>query len=205
MEQQVVLGEGDEAMVVNCEKVWSEVSNYIDGEVDPVLRSAIEEHVRGCKDCTAVLEGTRNVVQLYGDERMFEVPLGFGHRLHRRLDATAHPTRRTFFGWMVAAAAAVLVTGGFEIARSASSLRPALRSAHAKPGHGVPPDMMVLVYPDGKTFHRAGCPFILDKTHLVTMAARDAERIGYVPCTRCMKKYLDETAELRSEAGQNRA
>jgi hypothetical protein len=191
-------------MVVNCEQVWREVSNYIDGELDPVLRSALEEHVRGCRRCAAVLEGTRNVVQLYGDERMLEVPLGFGHRLHRRLDETMHPTRRTFLGWMVAAAAAVLVAGGFEVVRSASSIRPTLRSAHAQPGHGVPPGLMVLVYPHGKTFHQAGCPYILDKTHLVSMLARDAERVGYVPCTRCMKKYLDETAGLRSEAGQSR-
>jgi anti-sigma factor RsiW len=191
-------------MAVNCEKVWSQVSNYIDGEVDPALRSAIEEHVRGCKHCTAVLEGTRNVVQLYGDERMLEVPLGFGHRLHRRLDDTMHPTRRSFFGWMVAAAAGVLVAGSFEVARS-FSLRPAVRSAHAQPGRGVPPDMMVLVYPDGKTFHRAGCTYILDKKHLISIAARDAERAGYVPCTRCMKKYLDETAMSIQPAGQSRA
>src|SRR5208337_2457719 len=62
-------------MVVNCEEVWREVSNYLDGEVEPGLRAAMEEHVRGCKRCTAVLDGTRNVIQLYGDERMLEVPL----------------------------------------------------------------------------------------------------------------------------------
>ena len=191
-------------MVVNCDRVWSEVSNYIDGEVDPALRSAIEEHVRGCKHCTAVLEGTRNVVQLYGDERMLEVPLGFGHRLHRRLDGSMHPTRRSFFGWMVAAAAGVLAAGSFEVARSVS-LRPAVRSAHAQPGRGVPPEMMVLVYPGGKTFHRAGCPYILDKKRLISVAARDAQRAGYVPCTRCMKKYLDETATSIHAARQSRA
>ena len=190
-------------MVVNCEKVWNEVSNYIDGDVDPKLRSAIEEHLRGCKRCAAVFEGTRNVVHLYGDERMLELPLGFGHRLQRRLDDTIYPTRRSFFGWMVAAAAGVLVVGSFEVARSLS-LRPAMRSAHAQPGRGVPPDMLVLVYPDGKTFHRAGCTYILDKKHLISIAARDAERAGYVPCTRCMKKYLTETARLIPPAGEER-
>ncbi len=69
-------------MVVTCEEVWREISNYLEGDVEPSLRLALEEHVRGCKRCAAVLEGTRNVVQLYGDERMFEVPLGFSHRLH---------------------------------------------------------------------------------------------------------------------------
>ena len=28
-------------MVVNCEHVWSEISNYVDGEVDPALRAAM--------------------------------------------------------------------------------------------------------------------------------------------------------------------
>src|SRR5260370_19883530 len=126
-------------MVVNWEEVWREVSNYLEGDVDPALRSAIEEHVRGCKGCTAVLDGTRNVVQLFGDERMIEVPLGFSHRMQRRLKENMYPERRTFLGWMVAAAAAVLVVGGFEVARS-FSLTHQLRSEHAQPGSGVPPD-----------------------------------------------------------------
>ena len=190
-------------MVVNCERVWSELSNYIDGEVDRNLRSAIDEHLRACKRCVAVFEGTRNVVQLYGDEQMLQVPLGFGHRLHRKLDDAMHPTRRSCIGWMVAAAAGVLVVGSFEFARSLS-LRPAVRSAHAQPGRAIPPGMMVLVYPDGKTFHRAGCAYILDKKNLIRIAVRDAERAGYAPCTRCMKKYLTETAMLIPPAGEVR-
>ena len=85
-------------MVVNCEEVWREISNYLDGEVDAGLRSAMDEHIRGCQRCSAVLAGTRNIVELYGDERMVEVPLGFSYRLQRRLDENTHPSRRTFFG-----------------------------------------------------------------------------------------------------------
>jgi hypothetical protein len=176
-------------MVVKCEEVWREVSNYVDGDVSPDLRAAIDEHVRGCKGCTAVLDGTRNVVQLYGDERMLEVPLGFSHRLHRRLEGNMSGNRRTFLGWMVAAAAGVLVVGAFEAARSSSGSRN-LRSEHAQPGAGVPPDMMVLVTSEGKTFHVAGCTFIHDKAHVRTMVAREAEREGYAPCMRCLKQYL---------------
>jgi hypothetical protein len=177
-------------MVVNCEEVWREISNYLEGEVDAKLRSAMEEHIRGCQRCTSVLDGTRNVVQLYGDERMVEVPLGFSHRLHRRLEETMPGSRRGFLGWMVAAAAAVLVAGSFEVARSSVFSRPALRSDHAQPGTGVPPDMMVVVSAEGKTFHAAGCPFIHDKAHIQTVQAREALREGYAPCVRCMKKYL---------------
>ena len=181
-------------MAVNCEKVWLEVSNYLDGEVSPELRRAIEEHVHGCKRCTAVVDGTRNVIQLYGDERMLEVPLGFGKRLERNLNENmrgpALPNRRGFLGWMVAAAAGLLVVGGIEATRTSRSTNSALRSQLAHPGVGVPPEMMVIVATDGKTFHVAGCPFLHDKTNLRVIQAKEAMREGYTPCIRCMKKYL---------------
>jgi len=170
--------------------MWREISNYLEGEVDPSLRAAMEEHLRGCKHCTAVLDGTRNVVQLYGDERMFEVPLGFSHRLHRRLEKNMPGNRRSFLGWMVAAAAAVLVAGSFAVGRSSVFSHPELRSEHAQPGAGVPPAMLVVVSMDGKTFHVPGCPFIHDKPHIQTMVAREALREGYAPCVRCMRRYL---------------
>ncbi len=178
-------------MVVNCEEVWREVSNYLDGEVDPTLRVAIEEHVRGCKRCRAVLDGTRNVIQLYGDERMLEVPLGFSQRLHQRLDENMPSNRRSFLGWMVAAAAAVLVGGTLELARS-SARGLELRSEHARLGTGVPPDMMVVVAEEGKLFHLAACTFIHEKnkTQLRNITAAEASREGYTPCVRCLKKYL---------------
>ncbi len=180
-------------MVVSCEEVWREVSNYLDGEVEPGLRSAMEEHLRGCKHCTAVLDGTRNVLQLYGDERMLEVPLGFSQRLHQRLDENMPGNRRSFLGWMVAAAAAVLVAGSIEVARSSAFRDPELRSEHAQPGAGVPPGMMVVVSEDGKLFHVAGCEFIHGRTKLRTITAAEASRQGYAPCVRCMKKYLANT------------
>lgn len=177
-------------MVVNCEQVWQEISNYLDSEVDTGVRRAMDEHFRACPHCSSLLAGMRNIVTLYGDERMVEAPLGFSYRLQRRLEENSHPTRRTFLGWIVAAAATILVAGGFEVARSSGFGQQPLRSAHAQAGNHVPPDLMVMVYPNGKTFHAAGCPYILDKAHLQTVTAREAEREGYVPCVRCMGQYL---------------
>jgi anti-sigma factor RsiW len=175
-------------MVVKCEEVWREISNYLDREIEPGLRLAMEEHIRGCQHCAAVLDGTQNVVQLYGDERMMEVPLGFSQRLQHRLDEKVFPTRRGFLGWMVAAAAALLIAGGIELRRAPSRLD--VRSQQAQPGAGIPPDMVVVVSTDGKLFHRSGCPFIHDKAHIQTLTAREAIREGYAPCVRCMKQYL---------------
>jgi hypothetical protein len=183
-------------MVVNCEQVWLEVSNYLDGEVEPALRVAIDEHVRGCKHCAAVVDGTRNVIELYGDERMLEVPLGFSHRLQQRLsrqqiNETRPSSRRNFLGWM-AAAAAVLVAGGIEVVRSTYNV-PELRSEMPKPGNGIPPKMMVIAAEEGKLFHAAGCPFIHAETNLRTITAEEATSEGYSPCIHCLKKYLEAT------------
>jgi hypothetical protein len=178
-------------MVVNCEHVWREISNYLDDEVDSGLRAAMEAHFKECKHCTAILDGTRNVIQLYGDERMFEVPFGYSQRLHRRLEGDVASPRRTFLGWMVAAAAAVLLAGSYGIARSFTSTHDSLRTEHARTAAPIPPDMMVVVAEDGKLFHGcAACPFIHDKTKVKSMVARDALSQGYTPCVRCMKKYV---------------
>jgi hypothetical protein len=181
-------------MVVTCEQVWLEISNYVDGDVAPDLRAAMDEHFRSCQKCNAVLDGTRNLIGLYGEDRMFEPPLGYSQRLHHRLEQNMPRSRRGFLGWMVAAAAAILVAGGVELGRSASSDQPELRSEHAQPGTGVPAEMMVIVAEDGKTFHVAGCRFIHDKARLRTITASQALREGCAPCVRCMKKYLSESA-----------
>ena len=70
---------------ISCREVWREVSNYIDNAVDQELRRRMEEHFKGCEHCTAVLDGTRNVVRLVGDGRVFDMPAGFGDRLKASL------------------------------------------------------------------------------------------------------------------------
>ena len=199
---------------VKCEQVWREISNYVDGEIDSTLRAAMDAHLQACQRCRAVLEGTRNVVRLYGDERMLEVPAGFSVRLERRLAANARALRRTGYGWtawLVPVAALALVAGGFELAKSHAFDYP-LKSEHAQPGHDIPPDMDVVVADGTKLFHVAGCTFIHNKDTLRTMKAREAIQEGYAPCLRCMRKYLNtalagylkanEEAEAREETGQ---
>ena len=187
-------------MVVTCEQVWREISNYLDGEISPDLRAAVEGHLQACRQCKAVLDGTRNVIGLYGEERMFQPPLGYSQRLHQRLERNMPRRRGTAFGWMVAVAAAVLLVLTFAVGNSSAFVHPQLRSEHAQPGAGVPGEMMVVVSEDGKTFHAVGCTFIHDKVKLRTIRASEALREGYAPCVRCMRKYLTATATAATNA-----
>ena len=75
-----------------------------------------------------------------------------------------------------------------------------MRSYQAEPGAGVPPEMMVEIATDGKTFHVPGCKYLHKNeiggksVHLLTAA--EAIREGYTPCVRCLRRYLNRQAEL---------
>lgn len=193
-------------MVVNCEHVWKEISNYIEGDVDAALRAAMDEHFGTCKHCKSVLEGTRNVIQLYGDERTIEVPAGFGRRMERRLAQVSRARRgtwSTWSAWLVPVAALALITGGLRWANSLTVPHP-LQSEHAQPGRNIPPEMVVVVSAGAKDFHVPGCGVIHNKDKIRTLTAKEAIREGYVPCVRCMRKYL-QTANGARGPGESEA
>jgi hypothetical protein len=178
--------------------MWHEISNYLEGEVDSALRVAMDEHLRTCKRCSSVLEGTRNILRLYGDERMMEVPAGYERRLEKRLAQVARVggTRwSTWSAWLVPVAALALFAGGLHLANSLT-VAPELKSEHAQPGWGVPPDMQVVVTAGARLFHAPGCGEIHNKSTERTITAKEAIEQGYVPCVRCLRKYV-EMAELR--------
>jgi Putative zinc-finger len=187
---------------MNCEQVWREVSNYIDGDVDVALRSSMEEHFKTCQRCASVLAGTRNVVQLYGDERMLEVPAGFSRRLEKRLATNATVKGSgwsSWSAWLVPVAAIALLAGGLKLANT-FTFRNLIRSHHALPANDIPPDLVVVVSSGSKLFHVPGCKFIRDKASERTMTAKEAEQEGYAPCTRCLRKYLQTSLIGHSDA-----
>jgi anti-sigma factor RsiW len=71
---------------ISCLEIWREISNYIDDEVDPELRARMEAHFSVCAHCTAVLNGTKNVVQLVADGVEYELPRGFSERLYNKIN-----------------------------------------------------------------------------------------------------------------------
>jgi hypothetical protein len=70
---------------ISCLEVWREISNYIDNEVDPELRARMEAHFKVCAHCTAILDGTQNVLKLVADGVEFDLPEGFSQRLYNKI------------------------------------------------------------------------------------------------------------------------
>jgi len=186
-------------MVVNCEHVWREISNYLENEVESATLAAMEAHFKECKHCTAVLDGTRNVVQLYGDDRLFELPAGFSQRLQRRLAQQSsswwYGSARSF--WMLAVATVALLAGGVALGNSAVFKQPELRSEHAKPSHKIPASLMVAVSTEGKLFHVPNCKYLhrRDGESPEFITAAEAMKEGFTPCTRCLHQYLRSSVE----------
>ena len=72
-------------MVIECKHVWTHISGYLDGTLDPDVLAQVQKHLDHCELCSAILDSTRNIVVLTADERVFELPIGFSERLHQRL------------------------------------------------------------------------------------------------------------------------
>ena len=82
---------------IDCEEVWRQISNYLDDEVDPELRAILASHFRNCSHCSAVLDGTRNVVKLVGDGRAFDLPANPSQKFYKKLNhhlAAGQPKKR---------------------------------------------------------------------------------------------------------------
>jgi hypothetical protein len=70
---------------ISCLEVWREISNFLDDEVSTEMRERMEAHFKECQHCKAVLDGTRNVVGLVGDGKLFQMPHGFNKRLYKKI------------------------------------------------------------------------------------------------------------------------
>lgn len=179
--------------VVQCEQVWEQISDYIDGDVDAGTRSALDEHLRGCQRCTSVLNGARNVVSLFGDERLFKVPMGYSWRIKRRIASDTKIRRRAVLGWLVATAAVAVVSGSVVLANRMQGGEQGSKSVMANLGR-VPSNLEVVVTDHSKLFHLKECPFVNQDDHPRSVSAAEAQASGYVPCVRCLGEYVQELA-----------
>jgi hypothetical protein len=63
------------------------LSAYLDGELSPAERRAVEGHLEGCPECTALLEDLRRLDVAVAEERVPPVPAGLAERISRRLES----------------------------------------------------------------------------------------------------------------------
>jgi anti-sigma factor RsiW len=182
-------------MGIDCQEVWRDISDYIDDELDPKQRTALEKHFAECRHCASVLEGTCNVIRLYRDERTLAPPRGFHERLHQRLNQrlkeNIHLSRRAVLTWALTAAAAVPL--GFALFSGKRILLPWLKHQRP-PGSPDSPAVTGLVAVSenakDKIFHIPSCPYLHGKPKFLPV--EQAIHEGYSPCPVCIGKRKPE-------------
>jgi anti-sigma factor RsiW len=70
---------------IGCREVWKELVNYMEGDLSPEMRHRISRHLQACRHCTAIYDGSQNVVKLLADNTVIELPQGFSDRLYNRV------------------------------------------------------------------------------------------------------------------------
>ncbi len=176
-----------ETMGISCEEVWRDISDYIDDDLDPDQRAALDQHFVECRHCAALLDGTRNVIGLYRDQRVLAPPDGFHERLYQRLGETTKSSRRSFLAWTLTAAAAVPL--GLALFSARRLIVPAhhTQNPSSEPdGRQVPETVAISQDQDDKLYHVAGCSHLHGKPQFLPVA--DAMREGYSPCPVCIGK-----------------
>ena len=70
---------------MNCKNAISQISNYLEDELDEGLRQMLNSHLTNCNHCHAVFDTTRKTIELYCDGRVFSLPEEVRTRLHEAL------------------------------------------------------------------------------------------------------------------------
>jgi len=66
---------------MKCEEILAALNDYVDGDLDPGLCDALEEHLADCNPCQIVVDNIRKTITLYKQGEPLELP----PRLHERL------------------------------------------------------------------------------------------------------------------------
>lgn len=76
---------------IDCRAFLSDLSNYLDGDIDDALRQEIEQHSAECRNCRVVVDTLRKTVQLYRCLPAEPMPAGLTERILTHL----HHEKRT--------------------------------------------------------------------------------------------------------------
>lgn len=70
---------------MNCKGVIRQLSDYLDGELDPALMAELTRHLEHCEDCRLVVNTTRKTIEIYCNTEPMSLPPGVRERLERAL------------------------------------------------------------------------------------------------------------------------
>lgn len=70
---------------MKCKEIISELADYLDEALDPILRASIEEHLVKCQDCRIVVDTTKQTIEIFCNSEPAPLPQNTRLRLHEAL------------------------------------------------------------------------------------------------------------------------
>ena len=61
---------------MTCEELLVALNQYVDGELEPGICDAFQDHLKDCNPCQIVVDNIRQTIQLYRAEQPYELPAG---------------------------------------------------------------------------------------------------------------------------------
>ena len=72
---------------MTCKEIIRQLSEYLDGELDPALIVSLERHLEHCDDCRLVVDTTRKTIEISCNSDPVPLPSDMQERLLRSVGA----------------------------------------------------------------------------------------------------------------------
>ncbi len=59
---------------MKCSEFLKELTDYLDGVIDPRTKAELEEHLQWCHNCYVVCNTTQRTIEIYRDQQLVELP-----------------------------------------------------------------------------------------------------------------------------------
>ena len=59
---------------MNCTEFLANLTDYFDSKTAASLRSELEQHMAGCSHCHVTLNTTRQTIEIYRNDELYELP-----------------------------------------------------------------------------------------------------------------------------------
>jgi anti-sigma factor RsiW len=67
---------------MNCTDFLSQLTDYFDGQISADLLEEVRAHLAGCSHCEVVLNTTRQTIEVYKGNEIYEISDDLRERLH---------------------------------------------------------------------------------------------------------------------------
>ena len=68
---------------MNCTEFLANLTDYFDAKTAATLRLELEQHMGGCSHCHVTVDTTRQTIEVYRNDELFELPESIRTQLHQ--------------------------------------------------------------------------------------------------------------------------